>query len=80
VAKETTVILRCDVCGTTEGVEEYEIKRNGQKRAVDLCENDGAPLVKLFELGTAPTKAPARVGRPSSHAVIPIEDWDGSSN
>jgi hypothetical protein len=72
VAKE--VISRCDVCGTTEGVEEVSITIGGEARTVDLCENDRAPVLKVFEVGQG-VKPKKRGGR-SAHAVVPIEDLD----
>lgn len=74
MAKEVIERVRCDVCGTTEGVREFKITLEGQTKAVDLCEGCGAPVVEVFKLGTE-TKAGPRKGR-SAHAVVPIEDWD----
>lgn len=73
MAKE--VISRCDVCGTNEEVEEFKIERKGVAKLVDLCVEHGKPVVEVFELGATGTKVPARRGRPSSHSVVPIEDW-----
>ena len=71
------VISRCDVCGTSEEVEEVEIKLQGVTKSVDLCGEHRAPVVEVFDLGTEVTsKGRARKGGRSSHAVVPIEEWN----
>lgn len=72
MAKE--VLLRCDRCGKVEGVEEFTIRRGGQAVTVDLCEEDGKPVVEAYQLGQLAETAPKKSRKPS-HAVIAIEDW-----
>ena len=70
MAKE--VISRCDVCGTSEDVQEFKIEHGGQAKTVDLCPEHGGPVLKLFELGTD-EKPPVKKAK--GHAVVAIEDW-----
>ncbi|THA41831.1 hypothetical protein [Streptomyces sp. A1547] len=75
MAKE--LISRCDVCGTSDDVQEFTIIWN-ESKTVDLCPDHAGPLFELYELGTtvkATTPAPRKGGR-SAHGVIPIEDWN----
>lgn len=74
MAKE--VISRCDVCGTSEGAQEFRITHGGEARDVDLCPEHAAPVLKVYELGTRPGRAPSKPrSNRSAHAVIPIEEW-----
>jgi hypothetical protein len=79
VAKE--VISRCDVCGATEDVQEITITPEGDpSKTVDLCPEHGGPVLELYALGVEGDPKPKtkrRPGRPSSHSVVPIEEWDG---
>jgi succinylarginine dihydrolase len=83
VAREVIELVKCDECGSEEDVEGFTIIREGTPRDVDLCGTHKAPLVKLYVLGVEGDPRPKpkrRPGRPSAHAVVPIEEWDGSSN
>ena len=74
MAKE--VISRCDKCGTSEDVQEFQITRGGETRDVDLCSEHGGPVNEAFDLGTARNAAPkSRKATRGGHAVVAIEDW-----
>ncbi len=76
MAKE--VISRCDVCGTSEDVQEFKITHGDETKTVDLCPEHGGPVIEVFNLGTDTQKAaPKPKGRRSAHAVVPIEEWEG---
>ncbi|MFE0648565.1 hypothetical protein ACFVZH_08275 [Streptomyces sp. NPDC059534] len=76
MAKE--VISRCDECGSTEGVEEFTIIRDGVPKDVDLCAPHAAPVIRAYDLGATSTSVAKKAtkGRRGGHAVIAIEDWE----
>jgi hypothetical protein len=74
VARE--VIVKCDKCGSTDETEEFGVTRNGQSRTVAACGEHKGPLVELFDLGEEERKPKARRTR-STHAIVPIEEWEG---
>jgi hypothetical protein len=76
VAKE--VISRCDECGATEGVRQFTITPEGDEtKDVDLCAEHAGPVFKVYALGVE--EQPKSRGRKArqTHAVVPIEDWEG---
>jgi hypothetical protein len=76
VVKE--IIARCDECGSTEGVQEFQIVYGGKPKGVDLCAEHGGPLIALYELGQDPEPVQAAAPKRGRirHAVVPIEDTD----
>jgi hypothetical protein len=76
VVKE--IIAKCDECGSTEGVQEFQIVYGGKPKSVDLCAEHAGPLIALYELGQdSESEQAARPKRGRvRHAVVPIEDTD----
>lgn len=76
MAKE--VISRCDKCGDTEGVREFAITPEGDEtKKVDLCAEHSGPVFEVYALGAEEQPKPKGRKTRTTHAVVPIEDWEG---
>ena len=64
MATVTQVMLTCDVCGNTKGVQTRTFTLDGKTYAIDLCPKDGKDLSKVASgfISNA-RRAAARQGR-----------------